>query len=458
MRDSFRDNVLVRSKRTSAAKLQEAKLRLELREQRFWWLKVLAPYVAALVAVAGILGTYIHEKNAERSQRAADGARLLQGQRNEDEQQQRFIAQLRQNETDALLSRSQNERHHQEELFTQAVTQLGSRDPMQQVAAIHAVSTFAERPEFQTTGMAALATLLNQENDPAIEEAVYGAFDQAGRVARDALVQANLRAQDVLARAYGNYVGLEFAKAYPGQVETMLYAAKERETKEFERQIIIGDPVAASYYSRSPIEELRPHDFIRNAYWLQNFPETQMEAFQTAKNGSWKYPPNDVNKAIRKALDVLAEATNHLELTSAILEKLVTEHSGRVSGWNLTGVYFVVPDFRHKDLRGLILQSSHLRMADLRNANLTSSNCANADFNGANLAFSSFRKTNLEGADLGLTEPFPVDRGPNRTYTFTAPGTPESLRFEAADFRGSSWVKAKEISGPLRRYLEATAR
>lgn len=435
--------------------LQQQKLKLEIKEQRHWLIKMLAPYVAAVVTIIGLLLTYVHERNAERNQADAERSRLVNERAADQAQADRFVKQLQQNEEIARHSREQIEKDHQEELFVQAISQLGATAPMQRVAAVYAISEFAEQKHFRRSAVAALAALLKHDTDPSTDEALYKAFDSAGTDGLQALVTANRAAQNVLARSYGAYVGLELGHKFPNALDSYPDSTQEKAYKEFERQIVIGDPVATVYYHHRPLEDVLSHDFIRDAFWLQSFPETQQEVFNGAKNGAWKYPPKDYGSARKEALDGLTDSARYLELTSSILEKLLREHSGRVAGWALDGVYLVVSDLRGLDLHGIRLEHSDLEMADLRNANLSNAVCRGTNFDGSNFSHAHLVGTVLVGANLNQVQPFPIDTPHGRTFTYTAPGTSEDLRFNQADFTRSSWRQASSISGPLRRYLEA---
>jgi hypothetical protein len=437
--------------KSALADLQRKKLELEVKEQKRWYLKTLAPYVTTIVAVAGLALTYIHERNASRAQHEQELSRISTERAADKAQAERFIEQITENRREADTSREQIERHHREELFAQSLGQLGSLVPMQRVAAIDALSEFSRDREFRERATASLATLLEQETDPSTEEALYKAFDIAIPSDLDALVRANVQAQISLARSYGRYVGIEMGRKFPGSLGSPVIPTKD--VKDYERSVIIGDPVATVYYHRRPLEEIVSHEFIRDAFWLQSFPDTQREIFNTEKNGAWASPPKDFDSAKQAALTDIRHATRYLEITSSILENVLRTNSGKVQGWNLSGTYFVVADFRHLDLRGIVLSKAHLEMADLRGANLSNAVCIGTNFDGANFSGAKLVWTNLTDANLDLVQPFPLDTARGYVHTYVSPDTKEDLRFRNADFAHSSWNKAGSISPTLRSYL-----
>lgn len=415
---------------------------------------MLAPYITALITVMGLLFTYVHERDAERKRAESERVKVAEERAGDKTQAERFVNQLQQNEGIARRSREQTEKNHQEELFVQAVAQLGVDAPMQRVSAVYALSVFAEKKAYRKPAVAALAALLERDTDPATDEALYKAFDSTGADGLQALVTSNREAQNGLARSYGAYVGLEMGHKFPNALDSYPDASKEKEYKDFERQTIIGDPVTTVYYHHRPLEDVLAHDFIRDAFWLQSFPDTQREVFNGAKNGAWKYPPIDFVAARAKSLENLTDAVRYLELTSSILESLLRKHSGKVNGWVLDGVYLVVADLRDLDLHGISLEQADLEMADLRNANLSSARCVGTNFDGSNFSDARLVGTNLRNADLNQIQPFPTDSPHGRVFTYTAPTTSEELRFTRANFSHASWRQAKSISPSMRRYLE----
>jgi hypothetical protein len=433
------------------AGLQRKKLELEVKEQKRWYLKTLAPYVTTIVAVFGLLATYVHERDASRTQREQELNRISTERAADKAQAERFIEQISESRREADNSRDQIERHHREELFAQSLGQLGSTIPMQRVASIDALSEFSRDTEFRERATASLAILLEQETDPSTEEALYKAFNIASPSNLNALVRANVQAQILLARSYGRYVGIEMGRKFPGSLGSPSIPTKE--VTDYERSMIIGEPVASVYYHRRPLEEIVSHEFIRDAFWLQSFPDTQREIFNTEKNGAWASPPKDYELAKQSSLTDIRHSARYLELTSSILENVLRTNSGRVQGWNLEGTYLVVADLRYLDLHGILISKAHLEMADLRSANFSNAICIGTDFDGANFSGAKMAWSNLTGANLDDVQPFPLDTARGYVHTYVSPDAKEDLRFRNADFAHSSWAKAQSISPNLRSYL-----
>lgn len=441
------------SRKQSFDILQRKKLKFEIREKRFWFLTAFAPYITILVTATGLLGTFWYERDATRHQYELEQNRNFKEREADKAQAERFFVQLQENRREADESRQQSERHHQEELFDNAVGQLGSIVPMERVAAIDALSEFSQDPEFRDRAVSSLAALLEADTDPSTEAALYKAFDLANGSDLNGLVRANIQAQVLLARSYGRYVGIEMGRKFPGALDEYPSSDHEKEQSDYERQMIINKPVPAVYYHRRPVEEFVSHEFIRDGYWLQNFPDTQREIFNGEKYAAWGNPPKDFTSEQELALSGIRHGARYLELTSSIIEKLLRQHTARVSGWDLTGVYFVVPDLRGLDLHGIILSKAHLEMADLRGTNLTDATCIGTNFDGANFSGAKLISVNLNDANLDQIQPFPIDTPRGYNHTFTSPNSPEELRFKGANFKNSSWRNARSISNGLRVYL-----
>jgi hypothetical protein len=438
----------------STASLRRRELELKLREQKFWYIKAVAPYIAIFVTVIGLVFTYIHERDADRRQHELEQNRASRERETDKAEAGRFFAQLQESRREADTSHEQSERHHQEELFERAVSQLGSNVPMERVAAIYALSEFSRNIQFRDRATTSMATLLEEDTDPSTENALYKAFDLASASDIDGLARANIQAQVLLARAYGRYVGIEMGHKFPGALENYPSPDAQKEQSEYERQVVIGEPVSSVYYHRRPVEEIVSHEFIRDGFWLQSFPDTQREIFNGEKNAAWTIPPTDYSSGREAALTDIRHATRYLELTSSILESILRKKSGRVTGWDLTSVYFVVADFRRVDLHGIILSKAHLEMADLRGANLSYATCVGTDFDGANFSGAKLVHANLNQADLNQIQPFPIDTPTGHTHTYILLNTNmEELRYKDADFKDSSWRKAHSISAGLQLYL-----
>lgn len=444
------------------AQLERQKLEYETREARFWHLKTFAPYFTIFVAAIGLMITWTHQHDADRLQRDSElhqrqieSTRLENERMADREQALHFQEQLQEAHREADAAREQTEHHQLQEGFQEAVAQLGSTQTMQRVAAVYAVGEFTKSPEFEERAASALAASLEVETDPSTEQALVKAFEVSSPVLIASLVRANIEAQAQLARSFGRYVGIEMARKFPGEIDEWPSPEKDKAHSDYEHLMIIGDPVQAVYYHRRPVEEVVSHEFIRDAFWIQSFPDTMSELFHSEENWEWHSPARDYQSAKQNALEGIRHSVRYLELTSTIIEHLMRMNSGYVSNWKLNGVYFVVADLRKLDLHGINLSGSHLQMADLRGADLSNSRCLNTDFDGVNFSEAKLVRTKLEGAILKSDQPFPSEgpRGPN--HTLVSPSSPENPRFQGADFTSATWRQAKSISAPFRAYLQA---
>src|ERR1035437_1050569 len=447
---------------TGKDQLEFQKLEYEIREASSWRWKTFAPYFSILVMVIGLMITWTHQQDADRLQRDSElhqrqieSSRLENERMADREQALHFQEQLQEARREADGTREQTEHHQLQERFQVAVAQLGSTQTMQRVAAVYAVGEFSKSPEFEERAASALAASLEVETDPSTEQALVKAFEVSSPVIIASLVRANIEAQAQFARSFGRYVGIEMARKFPGEIDEWPSPEKDKAHSDYERMAIIGDPVQAVYYHRRPVEEVVSHEFIRDAFWIQSFPDTMSELFHSEENWEWHSPAKDYQSAKQNALEGIRHSVRYLELTSTILEHLLHMNSGHVSNWKLNGVYFVVADLRKLDMRGIDLSGSYLQMADLRGADLSNSRCLNTDFDGVNFSEAKLVRTKLAGAILKSDQPFPSDgpHGPN--HTLVSPVSPEDPRFRDADFTSATWRQAKVISAPFRAYLQA---
>jgi hypothetical protein len=265
---------------------------------------------------------------------------------------------------------------------------------------------------------------------------------------------SNKRAQVRLARALGRIVGLDLRKVLTSGPPENGMPENEKKVSEIEFNTI-GETVARIAYSRWPLEEVKRPNFIRGGFWLQFFPDTNRQTFDNEKFDAWTYPPDDLDHSRRAAMDEVVASVRFLAITSFVLEELVKSNSGKIYGWNLQRVYFVVPDFRHSDLRGIDLSYAQLPMADFRFADLSGANCTGANLDSANFAHGKFERINFRGANLDMVRPVPVDspQGYVHSYIGTPSGGGEFQRLEGANFAGSSWRNAAAISPGLKAFL-----
>jgi len=441
--------------------LEREKLHNEVKEGRYWFLKAFAPYITILITVAGLLFTWAHQESADRALRESETQQRqlererLEGERSTDREQARHLEeQIQETRRESDANRQQSEAQQEEARFEQAIGQLGSSFPMQRVGAAYTIGEFSKNPKFEKRAASSLAASLEVETDPSTEEALFKAFEPATPASIESLAKANIKAQVLLARSYGRYVGIEMGHKFPGDLEQIPSAETAKQHSDYERQMIISDPVKAVDYHRRPVEEIVSHEFIRDAFWIQSFPDTMREIFDSEKNSEWNFPARDYPSAKQASLEGIRHAVRYLELTSTILESMLHSNSGKLKGWKLHGVYFVVADFRNLDFRGIDLSDSHLEMADLRAANLSGANCEGTDFDGVNFSRSKLINVRLRGANLAGIQPFAFDSARGHEHTFVSPVSPEEWRFERADFSGSTWREAKVISPALRKYLE----
>jgi hypothetical protein len=441
--------------------LEREKLRNEVKEGRFWFLKEFAPYITILVTAAGLTFTWAHQESADRAQRESETQQIqlererLEGERAADREQAKHLEeQIQETRRESDANRKQSEDKQAEERFEQAIGQLGSALPMQRVGAVYTMGEFSRIPRFEDRAASSLATSLEIETDPSTEEALFRAFEVATPADIESLTRANIKAQVQLARSFGRYVGIEMGHKFPGDLEKIPSTEVAKQHQDYERRMIIDDPVRTVAYHRRPVEEIVSHEFIRDAYWIQSFPDTMRDIFDGEKDSEWDSPAKDYQAAKRESLEGIRHSVRYLELTSTIMEDLLHKNSGHLKGWKLRGVYFVVADFRNLDLRGIDFSHSRLQMADLRGSDLSGANCEGTDFDGVNFSGAKLINARLKSANLDGIQPFPFDSPKGHGHTFISPMSPEERRFDHADFSGSDWREATLISPALRDYLE----
>ncbi len=286
---------------------------------------------------------------------------------------------------------------HQDELFSKAVIQLGSREPNQRAAAVTALSDYVSRSSKYTDRALTLIVLeLQSETDVGALQISIQTLPQFGVQALTVLVSSNRLAYDRLIRATGRYLGIQCLRRI-NQCQSQT---------DLSGKMITSLNLLPDFVRRTSLA--KQDTFIADIADLEFFqtPDEMMihRGFKSAFEEGMASPPPMTSEDEKSAQDEFDASIRSLWVSTQAITAVLRSIPVGAGGIDLYKTVLLHPQLANVDLRGIdaqqaiwmapVLRNAKLRFADLSRSEMKYADLHQADLTGANIDRADFGRDN----------------------------------------------------------------